>query len=206
MEKNYKQVIHKNKDNWDVIIDQIQGTAEMLQDYLANKISQLIPYGITIEEYPFFKQQSVVNDEFKLRSLYRGQTYIRIPVLIEKTGDNRFQLKRVDGNLSVVNGYAIVDKREIKEAKRVNKKLDKEQIHNLALTEADSLIKGFNMVSNNEMYRCVIKHDGSVVRIIDFIPKKDTYDMLDYILDKLSIMNMTVDKLIKEAITEAFSK
>ena len=198
MVKNKIRLSCKEDDGWRVTLYRLYGTADEVRNYLVDKIPVIAPYRCTL---PFTDEETVEN-EFQLKSRYRGQSFVRMPAHVEENDNGTYSINEVKGlDGGVVNAYIVIDKRKVKYAKRANKKLDKEQILDVIVSDVADLLVGFYKLSEGEMYQCTIEHDGNEVQSIDYIPKGEIDNMEEYILDKLSTVNPTVDRLIHETLT-----
>lgn len=186
-----------NGQEWCVRLYQLKGSLGNIQSYLGKQIVKIVSYeDVDIMPIAF----DTVSDEYQLKAKYRGQSYVRVPVFIDFV-DGKYNMKLVDNNeVTVINAYLVVDKREVKTMKRAYRKLDRDQIISIVNKEVESFVKGFNMLSSGNMFQCEVWSGSTLVQIIEYVPRADVYEMEDFILDQLTTMSIEVDKMLREAL------
>lgn len=136
---------------------------DVIRSYLKNNIVKFIFFD---EKYSDISSDNSVHDIHKLKSKYRGNTYVRFPLRIVQPTDSKYNEKFViDSTAETPDGFVIVSKRDLCEKNKTllhKSKLIKKAAAHLKCTNSVNEYNGI-LMGNLFKVKHINKDTGEII-------------------------------------------
>jgi hypothetical protein len=127
---------------------------DVIRSYLKNNIVKFIFFD---EKYSDISSDNSVHDIHKLKSKYRGNTYVRLPLRIVQPTDSKYNEKIViDTTAETPDGFVIVSKRDLCEKNKTLLHKSKKIKEAVAHLKCENSVIEYNYILMGKLFQ--VKH------------------------------------------------
>lgn len=162
----YEPILKKCKNyNVEIIRGVINNDA--IASFLKNSV---VKYIFLNNEYKNLSSEPSVSEIHKFKAKYRGNTYIRIPlVAVQHEDDKYIRGFREIQDIGLADGFAVVSKHDLREQYKHLKYANREKRVDFGTELCKEHLEEYNNVLSGEVFKLVIKEDKNNTIVYDKI-------------------------------------
>lgn len=151
----------EDKKNLTASVTRHNVTKDDIKAFVKESIVKFIFLG---DEYSDISSDETVNEIHKFKSVYRGNTYIRVPLMIVKGEDDKYAKGiEIDKDAEEPHGFAVISKHVLRDLSPEMKKLKKEQIVEYAENLCAEYVAKLNKYLSNNILIITVSNSNKEV-------------------------------------------